>query len=119
MRKHLLVLLLVTGCATKQVTPLPKLIQAQSKIVFTESQVSAAEAPPVMRGCAWDYTNQTPNLIFEVWATTNLMEAFQLVLETTNTRALFPVKQQEFYKVRTKDLNTSLVSDWATTRQNQ
>ena len=71
---------------------------------------------PRMLGCAWDApTNYNPLVeFFEVWSTTNLTQPFTLRTNTTETVALFPEQQMEFYKVRTAHTN-GLKSEWATT----
>ena len=73
----------------------------------------APDLRPVPR-IEWEHAGGS-NIVFEVWHSTDLRNWRHL----TNTAETFlPVKYdkpQEFFKVRVRDTNTGLVSDWATT----
>lgn len=104
--------LLLAGCASRPAVKTPPIPVMWMPVERVGVASAASEAPPALRGCAWDYYAVRTGITFEVWSSTNLVN-WVLATNTVETVALFPVKPMEFYKVRARDY-LGQVSDWAT-----
>lgn len=61
----------------------------------------------------WSYDPGQAPVVFEVWHSMDLVN-WSKVAETLDTKLqVAPLLQAEFFKVRARDLNTGLESDWA------
>ena len=69
-------------------------------------------------GIAWNYDHPRTGIVFEVWRTPSLAPPdWCLVATTSNLFYLFDEKAtpMSFFRVRALDVETGMVSDWATT----
>lgn len=62
---------------------------------------------------AWDY-DDTTNIEFEIWGTTDMTQPFIFLGTTTNLTWHTPQGDIGFFKVRARIIGTTNVSDWAT-----
>lgn len=110
-------LVVLAGCASRPVAKFPP-IPPRGPALAAADTSAAAEAraastlPDTLRGCQWTWDGLPgEEVTFEVWASVDLVQ-WQLATNTTARIALFPQKQMEFYRVRSRDALGS-VSDWA------
>jgi len=66
----------------------------------------------------WDYPGDRSRIVFEVWrSATPDMAGAALVATTPETNYHIDTSApQGFFRVRSKDLDSGLVSDWGTTK---
>ena len=111
----------LAGCARPAVNPPPEnrisiapLIKARVRTAETIPLVPAVVIVPRNIAVMWEHAPQ-PNDLYEVWHSTNL-RTWSLI--TNTTEHIYPVTRQlpkEFFRVRTTNTLSHLVSDWATT----